>query len=351
MSECKPGDLIYGPTALDVMHGLMYASDRVAKERCSDPDILKVYPGIKWRTDESHRIYPCPDGLTGCEGGSCVVSTPEQCQTLSQLPFDSTTGGKLPIYTCKKDDDCKNLPFSPAVCGTDKTCIPKFPYMEWRADEKDPVGGQCIFGNSPLYNWCEYPHQRRTSSEAGVTNVPKFDYDPETGKCKITKPYCDWMEVSYKIDDKGRPTCYESEGQKIAEQWFVGKTIFRGIKKKVQEGFQQLPSTITKLVDKKYIKSSKLIGKDFGGSGVSLYLIEWKNSAYKLDPSADIGTTGFLGTEILKVYPELIKRINGVDFLVITQDQAKTNNYYKRIYFVSGSGKWLMSSLAKMVKK
>lgn len=322
---CKPGDIVYIPTPLDNMHAMMYAHDKVLKEKISNPAVQKAFPGIKWRSDDEHRIYPCPPGLK-CEHGIAVIGTKDLCLKLSQIPFDPITGKPWESVSCSKDSDCKNLPFE-ATCAQTKDggsiCQPKFPYLEWRADDKDPLGGKCVFGNSVYYKWCKFPEFRRTSSEAGVTDVPPFKYDPTTGKCSITKDYCHWMEVEFRHDSKGRPTCKESKFQKIMEQFFVGRTIFRDIKK-FTEGFQ--PPVIAKmLVDRTQMKSYRKIGDDFAGKGVGLYSIDWGKGSKSL---------GFMSDEVRQIYPQLVINEGGLEYLSIQRHLTKADPMIKRMYLV-----------------
>jgi hypothetical protein len=351
------------PTSLDLMHATMYAMDRIQKEKCKDPDILKEYPGLLWQPQEQYRIYPCPPGVEACEHGKCRIASGSTCNAVSQLPYDNVTGEKLPSMSCKKNDDCKIMPYN-SVCldGKDgKTCQPKYQYVEWRAStgtspsaSLDP-GGLCMFGNFALRRWCEVPEQRRPESERGITDVPPFKYDSDTGKCSITRDYCKWMGVDYEASDKyGRPNCYETTGQKIAEEFFLGRTIFRGIKK-LFEGFNSIPEKAEKLADDRYIESKKLLFKNFAGAGIHLYQFLWKEDAVKLDYSTRMPTCGFLSEEIESVYPELVQKKNGVKFIVITRKQIKREPKLKRIYVTVGGGRWMldyiMSTAGPVMKK
>jgi hypothetical protein len=114
---------------------------------------------------------------------------------------------------------------------------------------------------------------RNTVPQVGMTDVNPFVYDSNQGKCLISEPYCTYdMNVSYKIDEKGRPTCYSTVDQEIGE-FLVGKTIFRGLRhhskhSKNIENFQHDNHHQTT------IRSSTLIGKDFAGKNVNLYLVQ-----------------------------------------------------------------------------
>lgn len=328
------------PTALDHMHAMFYALDRIAKERCQDTDILAKYPGLIWESKDNNRIYPCPTGVTQCEHGSCRIGTKQVCDASSQIPWQSD-GKMYPSVSCKKTDDCKNVGYN-AICSSGGNCIPAKPYLEWHPDYKYADTGKCVIGNIGLRRWCENPSSRRDSSEAGVTDVPPFKYDENTGNCLITPEYCAWMGVDYEASDSnGVPSCSEGTGQQIGE-FFIGKTIFKGLKR-VTENFDILPNQVTKCVDEQEMSRKTLIGKDFGGSGINLYQISWKNG--------DKPISGFISSEIESRYPQLITKNNGKKTLVISRDQIQNDKYLKRIYLTAGSGNWILESLLKIYNK
>ena len=214
-----------------------------------------------------------------------------------------------------------------------------------------------MWGDSAFYQWCKYPESRRTSSLKGVTDVPAFDYDASTGKCLITKPYCDWMEVSFEESNKdGYPDCYLSGGQKFSEKYFFGRTIFRGVKKFFQggytEGYQQNPPPrhFELMIDPKKMKSYKNIGPNFAGKGINLYQIVWADDAVRFDKNAYGGTVGFLSSEIKKKYPELISNKNGLEWIEMDIEDGKKNNDLKRIYLTISSGSWMLENIKKFLE-
>lgn len=84
------------PTAQDNLNAMMYALDRLKRERClkaaSQPN-----SGIKYEANDSHRMYPCHPSLKNCQHGNCRVSTKAKCDSISQLPFDPDTGQQLRV--------------------------------------------------------------------------------------------------------------------------------------------------------------------------------------------------------------------------------------------------------------
>lgn len=195
------------PTALDNINATMYALDRLRREKC------KGVPGLEYRMDDDKRMYPCPKGVPECRHGRCVIATEELCKSKSS-PFP-------PVPPASADEKYR-------------------PYLEFR-------DGKCVYGNFVLRKWCESPTERRNEVVPGVTDVHPFLYDEHTGKCSISREYCERdMQASFKIDDKGRPTCYSTTGQAIGE-FFLGKTVLRGIERAV------------------------MVGEDFAGPGLHLY--------------------------------------------------------------------------------
>lgn len=279
------------PTSLDNLSAMMYAIDRLKKERCDNSDMT----GIEFVSSEENRLYTCPPELENCLHGHCTITSKEECEKLSQLPFDPFTGNELELKKCITNKDCdKNF-----VCSISNKCIPERPYLEFR-------DGKCVYGNFVLNRWCNFPAQRRTESIPGVTDVPPFQYDKQTGRCDITKDYCDWMRVSYEVDQQGRPNCYRTPGQKIGE-FFLGKTIFRGL-----EGGTKLAENFAE---------------------IDLYL-----SGTKL---------GFLSKDIKRKFPELINQNGEIKF---TKEDLKDKNK-KRIYFILAHTDWISPGFLKAVKK
>lgn len=275
------------PTSLDNINATMYALDRLRREKCSNN-------GYAYIKQDHNRMYPCPSNIKDCSHGRCVVKNKQQCQSLS-----SSTN------VSQRSTPSSNTP-------TSNTPTSK-PYLEWRVDHrktsvdrretsvdhrKTPVDhnetvvvdndtmlpeGKCVYGNFLLKRWCTEPEERRDESVPGVTDVHPFDYDESTGKCSISKDYCEKdMQASY--DPRG-PTCYSTTGQKVGE-FFVGKTVFRGIERTV-------------------------VAENFAGPGLHLYMDEE-------------GRFDFDQRQVRKIYPR-----EDYTALDISRD-----NGLKRLYFV-----------------
>lgn len=279
------------PTDIDRRAAMMYAIDRLKKEECN----LQNPTDFKYESEEKNRMYRCPVGLEDCEHGNCKVASKQKCNDLSQMPYDPTTGGDLSSQKC---DDTHPCP-ADSKCGTSGKCIPAKPYLEYRNDK-------CVYGNFALKKWCEFPNQRRLTPTKGVTDVPPFQYNPDTGSCNITREYCDWMGQSYKLDDRNRPTCYSTTGQNVGE-FFVGKTIFRDLK----------PRTT--------------VAPNFAGNKISLYMNDQ--------------TLAFNLNEIAREYPELVRE-NVVKF----SPEDLKHSGKKRLYFTLKHSSWLNPTIQKLTK-
>lgn len=306
------------PTAEDNLHAMMYALDRMKRERCQK--VSETDKGIRYIPKDQHRIYPCHRGLKDCQHGQCKIVTKEKCESLSQLPFDKVTGEDMNKIPCDPSTDTTSdahhqqrqqprpCPHHLTCDSKTKTCIPKYPYLEFNGH------GQCVYGNFALLKWCEFPKARRMKEEPGITDVPPFHYNTITGQCEITKDYCDRMGVSFKIDAKNRPTCYSEIGQQIGE-FFVGKTIFRGLKKSTE---------------------GKLLSKDFAGENVSLYL-------------SDDNELSFAVKEVQQAYPELVVTgDDNDDYIRFTAEDLK-HPAKKRLFFTLRHSKWISPVFIKIV--
>jgi hypothetical protein len=350
------------PTDVDQIHALLYVYDRMKKIKCGEA-AAKFGGGIAWENRNNNRVYTCPYGVEGCEHGVCRITSREMCMKMSQVPFNPVSGKPLPTKSCVEDKDCSN-PTYDAKCSSDKKCVPKKSYLEWR--EKT---GKCIIGNYALRKYCTIPSSRETHSVHGVTDVPPFSYNPDTGVCDITKEYCKWMGISFDSSDKnGNPNCKKELWDEIGE-FAMGKTIFRTYKKgfsggnfnpfyvhemivkSIIEGFENNPKDVMKLSDKKMMEKYTVLAKDFGGNGIHLYQIIWKSDLLKIDKNAKMVSIGFIADEIAEIYPEVIKKKDGFLFIVISHNQVKENPKLKRIYGTLLSSKWILDIINKTIER
>jgi hypothetical protein len=342
----------YLPTSIDLLNATLYATQKINKLICEDD--LKTEYGegkVAWK-DNGNPLYRRPENLKdGTPSGVCEIISEDLCEQISTYPYPNC--GTLPTIFCKTDEDCGILGYD-AGCNIEADakrgkCVPKHPYLEWRKInyDKDKTGEKkCMVSNFFKKQYAECPGSRRTEAMHGVTDVPPFKYNKETGKINMTQEYCKWMEVGW---NSKKQDCEDKGIQKFLENYVIGRTIFRDLKY-IIEGFQKnLVDISSKLADKKLIDTYTVLGKDFGGPGINLYQIIWKESAEKIDNSCVIPRAGFLADEVKKSFPEVVKKKNGYNFISVSLNQVKKNPKLKRIYFVNISGVWLLDNIIKTI--
>lgn len=310
-----------------------------------------------------------PDNVAA---GTCNITSPELCVTQSELP-----------YTCD----------STGYCQFKKKKDQKKPYLEWHPTETEQKGsGVCQMGNFLLKEWCQNPKVRCVKNKdgsypanctggkdtRGVTDVPPFYYDDNKGRCYMTQGYCSWFGTDYKSraastkcqtnEDCGdgnicyfdtysderfctgpKAECDLSTGKEIGEM-VLGKTIFqlfnqaRACKEfftPIVENFKQMSIA---LADENCVQEKKVIGSNFAGEGVHLYMIIWKN-----EPSP--GTTGFMAEEVRKKYPDLVQTKNGKKYVCVSLEQVKESKdkNIKRIFGIIQMKKMVLDSIMSSI--
>lgn len=319
------------PTQLDNVNALIYARSRLLKELCMNRQ-GQTQGGVKWQETPVNRSYPCPKGLADCKAscGYCKVATKAMCSALSkEVKGERCVKGQCKTQgsTCKSDGYCyfywPYLEYHNSTTGAEKPCTvnkqcPEGQYCDQYNNLcRSSSGGKCVYGNFLLKNWCLDPKVRNERPFRGLTDVYPFDYDANQGRCTISRPYCEFsMGVTFGKDSQGRPTCYEAAGQQLGE-FFIGKTIFRSAR-------------YNKYLDKNYevredFKGSAdfkgsggtLVGADFGGPGVNLYLYE--NDQVGCDPR-----------EVLTAYPQHVQG----NLLRFTKQDLDKDPFKKRLYLL-----------------
>jgi len=309
--------------------------------------------------------------------GHCIFTNETACVAQGQLP-----------YTCDSKGYCTPVNSDGNSPG----------YTEWSIDSDG--NGQCINGNFALRMWCENPGSRcqkdkttgdyppmckGSSTQKGVTDVPQFFYDQHKGQCLMTHDYCDVFGQGYNkkscdtnADCQAGETCFkdpkeglksycvgpgsdctESSGQKAGE-FFLGKTLYYLFEKggkcetyehpkhfqsaldQAKENLAKMPEQTCVIADKKKIKSKVLLGKNFAGEGIHMYMISWKSGK---------NFTGFLAEEVEKVYPHIVQVKNGVKYICIGKNDIQGDKNLKRIYFSVVSRGWITENIDRVVNK
>ncbi len=337
------------PTALDLLNAILYANSRLKKEKCEElartgfkvkkettPPSEVLISDIHWRDDTKggkETSYYCPPGLTGgCDHGHCVFGR-TGCGQVSNIFF----GSKKKETTTPKGGETGTSP------GTNDS----FPYTEWRDNptptaSKQPVKpssepeGKCILGDYPFMNWCSKPKSRNTGNVPGVTDVTPFAYDNSTGRCHVTKGYCDGMGMNCDTLDNPPKVCSGSGSgsgtdngccsgcsvsgtQRFFEDFVVGRTLFR---------------TYKRISDRLLKDNISLIGRDFAGTGINLYVYTYKPVVYKTHPDYPATNVGFMTDEVKRYLPELVVSGEGPEYITVTSSDALKDPRKKRIFGV-----------------
>jgi hypothetical protein len=107
-----------------------------------------------------------------------------------------------------------------------------------------------------------------------------------------------------------------------------------------------------KLVDDKYMKKSKLIMKDWCGKGLHIYIILWKDSHVKVDPSNRMYqvTVGFKYSDIKKTpYKKYIYTHDNAKFLEISHN--KDDKTLLKLWYIAKYGNWVTKSFEKIIEE
>jgi len=321
------------------------ASDDDPDSKAVCEDTQKDY--LEWRLNDA---LPCNNETNQCKN-------PKNC-----------SNGKC---TCTSDDDC----WGSGVC-TKGFCT---------------GGGRCIYGNSYSRKYCENPISRCAPvdgnypdeckggpTKVGVTDVPPFRYDVHSGKCFITPKYCSRFNVDYMNFGKDctqDSDCYDSGGvcdsetrkcltsngkcddsQSVGDiivNNTIGKTLFALIKNLgkcskesfVKESsfdwldFAKIPEEINESIDEKYVLTKEVIKKDLI-PGINFYVMTCKFPPYNVSYQK----VGFIGNEIKKKFPFIVKKKNGEQYLHMKKKNIhKNEKHLKTIYFYVAKSKNLLN--------
>jgi hypothetical protein len=330
------------PTSLDAINAIAYAYNRVLKEKCNDPGIQTKYSvngniGIKWNSYPYEQAFTCPEGLEGCDKGHCDIVTEELCDKLSSPIYDEL--GRL-IPKDKRTGE-SGIP----LAFTDKN--------------------QCVFSNFMLQRYCEVPASRgyklddqgnitEVTNDPGVTDVPPFFYDKKNSLCYITPQYCKAMETDYEPGNP--PTCEPTKAAEILGYFGIGNTLFKYLKRLFGD-LNVKCDKVSKIVDDKAIKTKQLVYPDYGGKGVNLYLLQWKNDMVSSIPP----NLGFIYSELKKsnkFKDNLAKDKDGYYYIDLSIDQViekekgeEGTNYHKRIFYTYAKNDQLVTLLHEQTKK
>jgi hypothetical protein len=363
----------------DILMAQMYAEDMVSKEKCESKEIKKLIcphhadQCMEWKEDTGvrHLWDVLPPFVTGrkCDPNDSEANAkcnaakgesepgPQTC--LQNNLGEHVCGFKMSGnrgYCLAKEDGCgytTQLPYACDALGC--TINPKLlrNYFEWRQNEK-----KCVYGNWMLRKFCEEPGQRIPGKfkEEGVEKkgdeddlqpvfIPnglsssqgKMDYIQSTGKCNITKEYCNSFGSLWKLKGSGENAeCDQTTGTKILE-YIIPPTFMQGFDNLFEgadfckggghrEDFKLLtPKKISVLADLKEAAKSSLMISNVGGKGVHLYAVTWKKTPKKLQVT-------FSADEVQKLYPEYVKVKKNKKYIEMTKKDGAKSKELQRIY-------------------
>ena len=348
------------------------------KKKKDDDDCDNKPPYLEWNeyAGQCDTNAPC-DSTKDCDDGSfcinglCKTPTGGTC-----LPHQACVKGKC---SCDTDDDCEGT----SLC--DNGLCSK--------------GSRCIMGNTPLKKWCEdpssrckangdgsFPDQCKSGADTpGVSDVPPFFYNSESGQCHMSYEYCNRFGTDFSgkqctldSDCKSGEKCFqnhctgpesecnESKGAKIAE-FFIGDTLFRQFKSGVQcdsgggtsakqarhlnfvnnaiNDFksQNIPTSFEHLVDEQSVKNKLLITRSFV-ENIDLNMCVWNDDAdvtHKISLCLD-------PKQLEQEYPHLIRHKNGLKYLSMSVNDIGEDKRAKRIYLMYATNNNLMHNIANV---
>jgi hypothetical protein len=195
-------------TSTDVRNAEKYARMKIMYEMSQLPEYQDKLEWVNLKNDGTS-TYLCPPGLT-CKEGYFRIKTKNECNRLSNFAQYMNSEEPEP--------------------GPDNGY-----YLEWRNDN-DGVG-QCYLGNPDFRKTCMTGNFDPASPNygKGVILNNGLRYDENSGRCLITRKYCDsTAQYGYKEPDSRSPlypdggSCDLSAGQKWVD-FFFGTTVSRGL--------------------------------------------------------------------------------------------------------------------------
>jgi hypothetical protein len=335
----------------------------------------------------------CGFAPKGTEAGHCLFTNQTACEAQGQLPYTCDDQG---YCTMRSKDETKKKGYT--EWQIDKNGNGSCVNGNWLLRQwcENP-GSRCEKGSDG-----SYPASCTGDQTTGITTVPPFFYDKSKGMCYITNDYCQNYGNEYNMGDCQKDSdcgpgnycnatdssstcvgpgseCEVSTGDKIGK-FFVGNTLFYMMKKGKCKGsdrgqgtdtsegyekpnasgfipdkedfaelakdihaqFKDSPDTAVALADSKFVTNKIVIGKDFAGPGINLYMIVWKSGQ---------SGVGFLGDEVEKRYPEMVENHPRGKLIIISRAELGKDKDLKRIYLTINSKGWMTEIIKNLVNK
>jgi hypothetical protein len=320
----------------------------VCKSRPEDDPTGPNYPYTEWHTDDN--------GNGTCVFGNFVLR--QYCEN--------------PASRCSRNPDGSIPPYCTSENERGVTNVPQFYY--------DKNKSQCYMTHDYCNVFDQDYNKKPCQTDSDCQNGDVCFAD----KRLDTQPYC--------VGPGGK--CYDTTGQKIGKMT-MGKTIFaafnpsslclggggqknsqitnviesvvdtteskikqqsapqnteqnkrenysdvKNIILDISKNFKNIPKECKQLCDERKMSNKIILSPNFAGTGINLYAIIWKNGG---------NTPGFIQSEVEKVYPNIIKIINGDKYITFKQDQIRDDKNLKRIFLVANSRGWMSQIIDKIV--
>ncbi len=197
-------------TSKDVLNSQKYAQMKIMHEMANSPQYSDKLEWVDARSDGTSTYY-CPPGLV-CKDGYVRIKNKVECERISNFA------------QYKNEDDPSPSP-------------DKGYYLEWKTDSSGN-NGQCYLGNADFRRTCETGNFDRSDKDYRkyIIKNGNLRYDTNTGKCTITKQYCEstgqfgYLAPPATADNPNGygGSCTLSTGQKWLD-YFFGTTVSRGL--------------------------------------------------------------------------------------------------------------------------
>jgi hypothetical protein len=377
-----------GYTQQDWINAGIYAKFKLNKVKSENEEFKAAFPGTGWVVNKDLQSINCPASLVDCPNvfGRCKFMTKQACLEQSG-DFKEQGQGKKPYLEWREPGTeqggsegkcvfgnfalrnwCENPPSRRAgqkVRGV--TDVPPFKY--------DQEQGQCLMTK----DYCKYmgvDFKDGVPPDCKVSEAQKW-LEKFTGKTLfrgikrglftkfiediaitgIEGPF-GYYELYKGIssgkfrDDLGLgplpdPSDSNTKNGDVKENFEMKKTVDETILSDIQreitknitknkgntQNITKDPPIVSGIIDDLYISEKKLLINNFAGNGINLYQLYWK-------PGINGPSMGFIASEIIQVFPQLIRKIKGTDHIIILPELTKENNSIRRMYYCYLNNEW-----------
>jgi hypothetical protein len=390
-------------------------------------------PHCVYNADMKQKL--CAYNPTEIKSGMCQIASRQKCNEYAAPPYDCNADKTecelkkegqhfqwrtTENITCSTDRPCPSrnsqcLEDGSCSCSTDDDCWGTATCQSGKCQG----GGRCVYGNFLLQQWCENPRSRCQKDEddkypeecsggakaKGVTEVPPFFFDTDSGRCFMSKPYCD----AFARDFTGKGCSKDSECAKDEkchaghctgprsectkkdidvfwemtfgrtagkifsqafgstdawEQMFTDPAgynkrwscegfdpkvftleLFDEVRSWMDDLLEKMPPKVEVLVDPEAVMQKEVITRDYipGTPQLPLYYLVW---SYEVD-QVYTPTFGFLEPDLRQRYPQFLKKhADGFWYLHMTWKTIRKDQLdLKRLYMIAAAKDKMATSI------